>query len=161
MVNLYRAAIGAWLSLFLLVAGSSLPSQARDYAFGPITVAQPAVRIPPPGATTAAVYLRIGNVSNAAIRLLGGSSPAAQRVEIHTMSMDGGVMRMRPLPYLDVPANGSVSFAPGGLHLMLVGLRGPITAGHAVPLTLNFSTGSVTLNVEVGGMASGGMHDGM
>ena len=70
-------------------------------------------------------------------RLVGASSPAARAVEIHEMRMDGDVMRMRELPEgLALPAGQAVQLKPGGLHLMLQGLKQPLKTGDRVPVTL-------------------------
>ena len=71
-------------------------------------------------------------------RLLSVSTPAAERVELHTMAMVGDVMQMRQLDALDLPAGQKIEFKPGGLHLMLVGLKQPLAAGSKLPLTLRF-----------------------
>ena len=71
--------------------------------------------------------------------LIGATSPVTERVEIHIMEMDGDVMRMAPLPGgIELPAGGSVTLAPGGLHLMLMELDSPIVEGEPVPVTLEF-----------------------
>lgn len=93
-------------------------------------------------------------------RLLGGSTPLAERVELHTMSMDGNVMRMRQVEGIDVPAGQVVALAPGGLHVMFMGLKEELKPGAKVPLTLNFEkAGTVQVQVEVrerAGASSGG-----
>ena len=73
-----------------------------------------------------------------ASRLVAVSSPAAARVEMHEMSMDGDVMKMREVSGIDVPAGQAVELKPGAYHLMLMDLKKPIAAGEAVPLTLTF-----------------------
>ena len=76
--------------------------------------------------------------ANAASRLIGVTSPAAARVEMHEMSMDGDVMKMREVSAIELPAGKTVELKPGAYHLMLMDLKKPITAGEAVPLTLTF-----------------------
>lgn len=71
-----------------------------------------------------------------AARLVGGSSPAAGRVEIHEMRMDGGVMKMRELAALELPAGQTVALKPGGYHLMLMELKQPLQAGASLALSL-------------------------
>ena len=68
--------------------------------------------------------------------LVGAASPAAGVVEVHEMSMDGGVMKMRAIPALALPAGQAVELKPGGYHVMLMDLKGPLTAGSKLPLTL-------------------------
>ncbi|HEY1091599.1 MAG TPA: copper chaperone PCu(A)C, partial [Burkholderiaceae bacterium] len=73
-----------------------------------------------------------------AMRLVAASTPAAERVEIHTMSMDGDRMRMREIEGVELPAGAPVALQPGGRHLMLMGLKKPLQAGTRLPLTLTF-----------------------
>jgi copper(I)-binding protein len=95
--------------------------------------------------------LTLSNLGAAPDRLLGGATPVASQVEVHEMSMDGGVMRMRPVSGgLVIPAGGTVALKPGGYHIMLIGLKTPLTAGTMVPLTLRFEkAGLVKLQVPV------------
>jgi copper(I)-binding protein len=82
--------------------------------------------------------------------LVGGSSPAAKVVELHTHTMEGGMMRMRQVEKIDLPAGKDVSLKPGGLHVMLIGLKQNLTPGENVPLTLKFADGSeLTLDAPV------------
>ncbi|MGD1887060.1 MAG: copper chaperone PCu(A)C [Cohaesibacteraceae bacterium] len=92
----------------------------------------------PPNARSAGGFLSIYNYAEDD-RLVGGSSPIAERVEIHTMSMENDVMRMRLLPDgIELPNETQVDLAPGGLHVMFIGLERPFVAGEEVPLTLTF-----------------------
>ena len=106
-------------------------------------------------------FMTIANDGPSADRLTGATSPIAARVEIHTMSMDGGVMRMRPLgDGLAIPAGGSVSLAPGGFHIMLIGLRQPLAKGKTAPLTLQFArAGKVAVTLMIEPVASSGSED--
>jgi copper(I)-binding protein len=97
------------------------------------------IRATPPGARTAAAYLTLAN-SGTADRLLGGTTPAARGVELHTHVDEGGMARMVRLPELAVPSGGAVRLEPSGLHLMLIDIAGPLTAGTNVVLTLRFAT---------------------
>ncbi|MFC5300324.1 copper chaperone PCu(A)C [Azospira restricta] len=72
--------------------------------------------------------------------VVGVASPVAGVTEIHEMKMDGGVMKMRPTPRLEVPAGKTVSLAPGGYHVMLMDLRQQLKKGDTVPLTLQVET---------------------
>lgn len=76
--------------------------------------------------------------SDRADRLLGVSTPAAASVELHTVAMVGDVMQMRQLDAVELPAGKKVEFKPGGLHLMLLGLKQPLMAGAKLPVTLRF-----------------------
>ena len=70
------------------------------------------------------------------VRLVAAFSPAAGVVEVHEMSMDNGVMKMRALPKLDLPAGKAVALKPGGYHIMLMDLKKPMLKGETIPLTL-------------------------
>ncbi len=109
----------------------------------------------PPSAPTAVGYLTITNRGRKPDRLLSLSSPAAASVDLHLMSMDGGVMRMRPVEGgLVVPAGGAVQLEPGGYHLMFEGLKRPFKAGDHIPLKLKFQRSGViraTLDVAPAG----------
>jgi periplasmic copper chaperone A len=94
-------------------------------------------------------YLKITG-GGAADRLLSASAPVAKNVELHTMEMDGNVMRMRPVDAVAVPAGQTVELKPGGLHIMLMGLAQPLKSGSSFPLTLRFEkAGNVTVQVKV------------
>jgi periplasmic copper chaperone A len=119
----------------VLVAGSAA---AHDYAVGALRIEHPVAPPTPPGARTGAAYFTLVNGGRDSDRLLRATSPAAAAVELHSMSMDGNVMRMRALAALDVPAGTTVALGSGGYHLMLVGLKQPLVAGERIPLTLTF-----------------------
>lgn len=92
-------------------------------------------------------------------RLIGASAAVAERVELHSMSMDGDVMRMRQVDAIEVPAGQQVELKPGGLHLMLMGLKQALPAGNRFPLKLRFErAGEVTveMKVQAAGEAAGG-----
>ena len=132
-----------------LMACSPAPS-------GKVEVSDASIVTPPPGAPTAAGYMKVSNGTAKAVRLLGGATSAAESVEIHEMSMDGGVMRMRQLSEgVEVPAGGSVVFSSGGMHLMLVGLKAPLAEGSTVPVTLTFD-GAASIDVQFAVKAAGG-----
>ncbi len=97
------------------------------------------VRPPPPGASVVGAYLTLE--AKQATTLMQVKSPAAEAVEVHTMSMDNGVMQMRKLPSLPLEAGKPVKLAPGGFHLMLINLKKPLKAGDIVPFDLSFSHG--------------------
>lgn len=110
---------------------------------------------------TGAAYARIENRGGADDTLIEALSPVAERVEIHDMTMDGMVMRMRKLDRLALPAGETVRLAPGGLHIMLIRLHGPLAEGDAVPLTLVFETaGEIEVLAAVQKAGHGGGHGG-
>ena len=93
-------------------------------------------------------------ISPTADRLVSASTPVAKKAELHTMSMQGMVMKMRPISGVDIPAGQPVSLRPGGEHIMLMGLNQPLREGQSFPLTLDFEKAgprTVTATVEKAG----------
>lgn len=128
----------------------SLPLFAHAYDLGDLHIGHPYTRVTPPGVKTAGAYLSIDNKGKAADRLLKAASPVAGSVALHNMSMDGNVMRMRAVPSVAVAAGTTVSFAPGGLHIMLEDLKQPLKKGDKFPLTLYFEkAGQVKVDILV------------
>jgi copper(I)-binding protein len=114
-------------------------------------------RATPGKADNGAAYLTIE--SPTADRLVSASSPVAKKTELHTMSMQGMVMKMRPLAGLDIPAGQAVTLKPGGEHIMLLGLNRPLQEGQSFPLTLNFAKAgprTATVTVEKAGASGPG-----
>ncbi len=94
-------------------------------------------------------FLTLHN-GGAADRLVSAQAPVSSTVELHTMRMDGDVMRMRQVEAIDLPAGQKVELKPGGLHLMFIGLKAPLKAGDSFPLTLKFEkAGELTVSVRV------------
>ncbi len=135
----------------LVAATAATASIAQGYRAGPLSIDGPWSRPTPVGATTGAGYLTITNHGASEDRLIGGSTPAAARVEIHEMSMDGGVMRMRKVSGgLAIPAGKTVTLAPGGYHVMFIGLKTKFNSGERVPTTLRFQkAGAVEVDFDV------------
>lgn len=108
-------------------------------------------------AENGAAYLTIRSPS--ADRLVSISSPVAKKAELHTMSMSGNVMQMRPLAGINIPAGQSVVLKPGGEHIMLLGLDHPLQEGQSFPINLTFENGgtrTVSVAVEKAGAAGPG-----
>lgn len=121
---------------------------AHDVVVGALKISHAWSPPTPPAAPTAAGYLTIVNTGKTADRLIGGSTVAAAEVEVHHMSMAGGVMVMRPVSGgLALPAGGSVTLAPGGYHLMFIGPKRPFKLGDHVPVSLRFEHAG-TVNVD-------------
>ena len=139
---------GLALSLAHLVAAAVGP------AFADIAIEQPYARATLAGQSNGAAYFTLNN-HGADDRLLVVKTAVASAVELHQMTMDGGVMRMRQLEAIDVPAGTSVKLKPGSLHLMLVGLKAPLKTGASFPMTLTFEkAGEMTIQVTVQGAGS-------
>ena len=136
-------------------------AKAHDYTVGDLKVHHPYSRATPPGARTGAGYLRIENTGSADDRLVAVTCDCAEASEIHEMSMDNNVMRMRQLPDgLAVPAGETVALEPRGYHLMFIGLKQPFVLDEAFEATLTFEkAGEVTVEFAIdtpqGGKATG------
>lgn len=124
---------------------------AQGYRIGDIHVADPQARATAPGQPAGAVYLSMENRGAAADSLIAASSPAAKAVEIHTMSMQGNVMRMRQVPGIPLAPAQKIAMTPGhGYHIMLIGLTQPLKLGDRFPLTLSFEqSGALEVSVQV------------
>ena len=118
----------------LLIASPLLLSLAALAQSPAVKVDDPWVRatVAPQKATGAFMQL----TSARPAKVVAASSPLAAAVEIHEMKMDDGVMKMRAVDALPLPAGQAVALKPGSYHVMLMGLKAPIKAGEAVPLTL-------------------------
>lgn len=106
------------------------------YAYADVTVSDAWARASRPGQKVGAAYMTLQSPEDTT--LVKVESPAAGTIEIHSMSMNDGVMKMRMLENMPLKANESVKLAPGGFHLMLFDLEKPLTAGETVPFTLHF-----------------------
>ena len=145
--------------------GLSAPAVAHDHPGGDVRILDAWCPPTPPGAPTAAGYLTISNQGHAADRLLGGSSAVAAQVQLHSMTTQGQVMRMRPLTEgLAVAPGATTRIQPGGgLHLMLIGLKRPLRSGDHAAITLDFAKAGplrVDFIVRPQGDASRAMHMG-
>ena len=124
---------------FVLATFIAAPASAEDYKLGPLQIAAPWTRATPKGAPVGGGYMKISNTGTASDRLVEGSSNAAERFEVHAMTMDNGVMRMRPITGgLEIKPGETVELKPGGLHVMFVGLKKPLQQGERVKGTLVF-----------------------
>lgn len=143
-------ALAAALTLALPLAACNPapgPDPAAEAAASRIAVERAWSRETAPGQDAGGGFLTIVNSGAGTDRLLGGATPAADDVQIHTVDMTGGVMRMRQLTGgLEIPAGETVRLEPGGYHVMLMGLQSPLIQGKAVPLTLEFEKAG---NIEV------------
>jgi periplasmic copper chaperone A len=124
-----------------------------------VSVNQPFASPTMPGATVGAAYMQVVNRGRNQVVLVSATSPVSAKVEFHSMSMEGNIMRMREIKGgIPIPPGGSVNFVPGGMHIMLVGLTQRLAPGSAIPLTLTFNGApQVSLQVPVQG-PSGGHH---
>lgn len=120
-------------------------------ALAQVEIENPWVRATAPGASVGGGYLTVVNRSAAPDRLVGASSPTADRVELHVHVREGDVMKMRQVPAFDIPALGRFEAKPGGPHLMFMALRQPFKEGEQIPVTLKFEqAGEVQAQFPVG-----------
>lgn len=139
-----RAALGALLALPAAPA-----ARAQEVTAGALRIAAPWTRAMRAGGTGAG-FMTIRNTGTAPDRIVAARSPLAGVMELHTHVRDGDVMRMRPVPAIDLPPGQEVRLAPGGLHLMLIGLTQALEPGGRVPVTLVFErAGEVTVQLLV------------
>ena len=130
---------------------TAVTAWAHDATVGSITITHPWSRATAKSQRTGVVYMELENGGATDDALIAAASPSAEKVQLHTniMSKDG-VMMMRPVTSIAVPAHGEASLKPGGFHVMLIGLKSPLRAGSTIPLTLEFAhAGSTRVEVEV------------
>lgn len=109
---------------------------------GPIRVDNAYVRHAPPGQTVSGAFMILNNSGDADRAAISAESNVAETVELHTHVHDDGVMRMRQVEKIDIPAGGSTALKPGGFHVMLIGVKKPLELGQMVEIKLNFDDGS-------------------
>ena len=127
---------------------SVMPALAAEYDVGSIHIAQPWSRATPKGATAGAGYMTITNKGATPDKVSCVSDDASAQCEIHSMTMEGGVMKMRPVEGgLEIKPGQTVTLAPSGLHVMLETLKHPLEAGQTVKATLKFDKAG-TVDVE-------------
>nr|WP_086938256.1 copper chaperone PCu(A)C [Thaumasiovibrio occultus] len=143
--------MGMKTTLALMVLSFSAVSSAHDYTFGDLAIAHPWSKEIPPNTSVSAGFMAITNKSAQNEVLLGATSPVAASVELHThLHGDDGMMQMRPVEEIVIPAGETVELRPHSLHLMLMGLNQVTPLGETFPVTLTFqNAGEVTLDLKV------------
>lgn len=148
-------------AFFLSMLANRPWAEARIYESSTVTVSHPWARASAPTARNGAVYLKIEPRPGANDRLVGARSPVAETVEVHETTMRDGIARMRPIPDVEITPGQPMDLAPGGMHLMLVGLKKPLKERDLFPLILTFEkSGEVSVDVVVeapGAMGPQGM----
>ncbi|CAK0764602.1 periplasmic copper chaperone A [Azospirillaceae bacterium] len=148
-----------WLVSFVMLISLAFLADsvsAQEAKVGAIVIKNPWSRETAASMSTAVAYMILQNEGKDADRLLSGATPVADRVEIHTHVDDNGVMKMRQIPNVELAPGSVTTFAPGGLHVMLFGVKAPLKKGVNFPLTLTFEkAGAVTLDVAVQGGGDG------
>jgi periplasmic copper chaperone A len=134
---------------------------AHEYRAGDLHIVHPWTRATPPGARVAGGYMTIHNTGTVADRLIGGSFVESRAFEVHEMTHEYGVMRMRELEKgLEIAPGQKVELKPGGFHVMMIDLRSPMKEGQSVAGTLVFErAGTISVSFKVEGMAGRGDHD--
>ncbi len=156
-------------TLLLIASTLALPAQAHDYRIGDLAIDHPWARATVPGQKAGGAFLKIENRGSTADRLLSAAAPTDRvaSTELHSMRMEGNIMRMREVVAIDLPAGQTVALEPGGLHIMFMGLTSALKAGETLPLVLTFEkAGTVTVDVKVealstapsAGQGGGGHH---
>ena len=144
-------------TLALSLAMSAAPAPAQEFKAGDIVIEKPWARATPKGAEVGGAYMTIRNKGETPDRLTGGSADFAT-VEVHQMTSENGVSKMRELKDgLSIPAHGSIGLSPGGYHLMFTHLTHPLTKGDSVKAMLNFEhAGPVEVEFSVMGIGAAG-----
>lgn len=155
------------LSLFIAAAACGDPSSQSSaheaQASNTLTLSNAWASPTPSGVDVSAGYLTITNGTSADDHLLSATSRRAARVEVHEMTMDGSVMRMRALERLTIPAHGAAELGPGGAHLMFFGVTEPFAEGQSISVRLVFEragTIDVALPVHRSAPVGHGNHHG-
>jgi periplasmic copper chaperone A len=140
------------LAALIAVGGAALAQQAQPAA---VSVTQAWARATPGQSTIGTAYATL--TAPADDRLLSVATPVAGVAEIHLHTMDNGVMKMRQVDAVPLPAGQAVTLTPGGYHIMLTDLKQPLVAGQSFPLTLTFEkAGPVETKVMIGGVGASG-----
>ena len=140
---------------FASVFGLTVTAHARDYKAGSLDIADLWSRATPKGSSVAAGYMKIKNTGSTSDRLVSGSSEVAAKFEVHEMTMENGIAKMRPVKGgLEIKPGDTVELKPGSFHVMFVDLKAPLTAGDRIKATLVFEKAG-TVNVEYDVLAMG------
>lgn len=146
------------LTLMVMLPAAGLALAHEETSKG-VTVAHPWVRATPDGATVTAAFMEIKTAKDVSDRLISATSPAAGRVEVHTHSMDGEIMKMRRVDALDLKPGKSEILKPMGSHMMLLDVKQPLKEGDLVKMQLTFEkAGTVEVEGTVEPVAAMGPH---
>jgi periplasmic copper chaperone A len=141
------------LALPLVAAAAEPGAEGRA---GDVVIADAWARATLGPVRNSAAYMTLANHGTVPDRLIAAASPAARKAELHVHLHEGGIVRMRPVAAIEVAPGEATVLQPGGLHVMLVDLDGPLAPGDRLTLTLAFETGGpVTLELPVRGLEAG------
>ena len=136
-----------------LMLALAMPGHAHDFAKGDLRIGHPWTRATASGQKVAAGYLDIVNAGKVADRVIGASTPAAERIELHVVGLEGEVMRMREVKSFEVPAGGRMELKPRGPHMMIMGIKRAFRKDERIPVTLRFEkAGDVAIELLVSGI---------
>lgn len=140
----------------VLAASLTMPAAAQDMTVGTLKISAPWARATPKGASVGGGYMTITNTGTAPERLIGGAAGISSRFEVHEMSMDNGVMRMRELAQgLEIKPGEKVELKPGGYHVMFMDLKQQLMPGQSFKATLQFEkAGKVEVSFAVQGIGA-------
>ena len=128
--------------LSILAAGLLFSAGVLAGAADNVSVQDPYVRLAPPNAAATGAFMVIRNTGDKDIKVVKADNPVSKATELHTHLNEGGVMKMRPVPAIEIKAKGEAVLKPGGLHVMMIDLKAPLKEGDSVPITLTFDDGS-------------------
>ena len=141
--------VAAAVAAVLALVAMAVPAATHEEKTGDVTIVHPWSR-PAPQGQNGVIYLDMRNDGAADDRLIAVSTPLATKVELHRSTMEDGIHRMEKVESIVVPAGGAVELAPGGLHVMLVGLKFMLMAEETIPVTFTFErSGDITTGVAV------------
>jgi periplasmic copper chaperone A len=143
-----------------LVLGASAPALAHDYKAGSLLVDHPVIRVASPVSKTAAGFMTITNKGKTDDRLIAVTTTASNRADLHGTINQGGIMQMRAQTGgVPIPAGKAISFAPGGLHVMFIGLKAAVPEGRMIKARLTFEkAGSVDVDFKAETAATSHQH---
>jgi hypothetical protein len=144
------------IGVIAMLSSFAAPVCAEEVKAGDLVITQAWSRATPGGAKIGGAYLTIENKGATPDRLIGGSADIAGKIEVHEMTMKDGVMIMRPVDKgLSIEPGKTVKLAPGGYHLMMFDLKGPLKQGEQLPVTLEFEkAGKVQVPFDVAGVGA-------
>jgi len=128
--------------LSLLAASLMFSASVLAGAADNVSVQDPYVRLAPPNAPATGAFMVIKNNGDKDVKVVKADNPVSKVTELHTHLNEGGVMKMRPVPSIEVKAKGEAVLKPGGLHVMMIDIKTPMKEGDVVPITLSFDDGS-------------------
>ena len=132
------------------IAGLIGPAMAHDYKVGSLEITHPWARASIGQAKAGAVYVVVSNEGIETDRLISASTDVAKKAALHTHKMEDGIMKMRPLKAIEIAPGEPMVLEPGGLHIMLMGLKTPLVEGKSFPLILTFEkAGSIEIDVKI------------